>query len=154
MLLGRYESSITGKRRLAVPKQFREQMGDKLIVTRWYEKCLVIVTESGWNSILGKTTSKSDFITTPVRDTDRFIMGSAFEVVPDEQGRVVIPQYLADYAELKGGVIFLGLGDRVEIWDQEVWIEREKYIVANADSILESVVSGNPVTKGEGAGRN
>jgi MraZ protein len=137
VLIGQYEANISSKRRVAIPKKFVSQLGKKVIIARWYEQCLVLVSEDDWKMILDKLTGKSDILTTPVRDTDRFIMGSAFETVPDNQGRVVIPELLRKYAKLKTELIFLGLGNRVEIWDKEDWIKREKIIQDNAVLLLE-----------------
>lgn len=126
---------------MAIPKTLRQQLGKRIVVARWYEGCLVLVSQAGWSDLMKRVTTGVDFVTAPVRDTDRFIMGSAFEVEPDDQGRVVIPQYLADYAKLATNVVFLGLGDRVEIWSKPLWDAREKYVTQNADELLNNAVS-------------
>jgi MraZ protein len=138
VLIGQYEASISFKRRVAIPRKFVAQLGKRMIIARWYEECLVLVSEDNWKMLLDKLTGKSDILTIPVRDTDRFIMSSAFEVEPDDQGRVVIPEPLYEYARLKDQVVFLGLGDRVEIWEKEGWTKREQIIQKNAVLLLES----------------
>lgn len=139
MLLGQYESKLTDKGRLALPKKFRENLGDKLIVARWYEGCIVVVGESRWEELLSKLTGKTEFVTQPVRDTDRFILGSAYEVELDDQGRFVVPKMLRDYAKINTQAVFIGLGDRIEIWEKENWEEREKYIRENAENMIEKI---------------
>ena len=126
MLLGTYYGVLSPKRRSAVPSQFRKLLGENLIIAKWYEECLVLVSEREWSALLKKLTAKAETITAPVRDTDRFILGSAFTLIADDQGRVVIPEVLASYAGLGNEVVFLGLGDRVEIWDKNTWEEYEK----------------------------
>lgn len=139
MLIGQYIASLTEKGRTALPKRFREVIGDSVIVAKWYEGCLVVVDAPSWVELLQKLTGKSEIITAPVRDTDRFILGSAFEVELDAQGRFVIPKVLRDYAGLKSEIIFLGLGSRVEIWDKGAWEEREKYVQENAPEMIEKL---------------
>ncbi len=124
---------------MAIPKKIRRHLGKKFIIAKWYEGCLVAVSHESWQELLNRLTGASQIITSPVRDTDRFIMGSAFEVVPDEQGRIIIPEKLAQYAGFKKEVLFMGLGNRVEIWDQVSWEEREKYIAEHSAEFLEEV---------------
>ena len=50
---------------------------------------------------------------------------------------------LRQYAGLKNEVIFLGLGDRVEVWDKETWLKRESLIQKRASIILEKVAKEN-----------
>lgn len=141
MLIGTYEASYGLKRRVAIPASFRKILGAKIILAKWYEGCLVLVSEESWSALLEKVKGETGFITQGVRDTDRFILGSAYEVLPDDQGRVVIPLVLALYAGLKEKVSFIGLGDRVEIWDSQTWRQREEYVSAHAAKILEKLAN-------------
>ncbi len=139
MVIGLYETKVTGKRRLAIPKKFREKLGSTLIVAKWYEKCLVLTGEEGWDDLFKRVTGDIKMITSPVRDTDRFILGSAYEVNPDDQGRVVLPEKLINWAGIKSEAVFLGLGDRVEIWDKAEWEKKEKQIGETAEELLEKL---------------
>ena len=140
MLVGQYESFVTEKGRVAVPKKYRETVGTQLIVSRWYENCLVLVSKTEFNSLLSKVGFNAKYATKPVRDTDRFILSSAFEVDLDKQGRFVVPKILRDFAHLTTEVVFLGLGDRIEIWDRKSWLTKETEIAKEAENILEASV--------------
>jgi len=142
MLIGQYQSQFGEKNRVMIPKKFRNILGEQFIVARWYEKCLVLVSLQSWDTLISKVTGQSNLVTTPVRDTDRFILGSAFEIEVDAQGRFIVPGVLKDYAGFKNEVIFLGLGDRIEVWDKEEWEKREKYIAENAAELLENIAKG------------
>lgn len=139
MILGTYTSNISSSRRIAIPKKFRNELGEKYIIARWYESCLVLVSESSWRTLINKLTGRAEIITAPVRDTDRFILGSAYEVEPDTQGRIILPKYLADYAKLKTEAVFLGLGDRAEIWSPENWEKQETYLSTHAAELVEKL---------------
>lgn len=139
MLLGHYYVSLTEKNRTAIPKKFREELGNTGIIARWYEGCLVVVSEKNWTSFFNRLTGKSETFTEPVRDTDRFIFGSAFNISLDEQGRFVIPKVLVDYAGLKDQIVFVGLLDRIEIWDKNAWEEREKTVGEKANLLIEKL---------------
>lgn len=139
MLIGHSYVKLTEKNRAALPKRFREELGEKAIVAKWYEECLVVVSEASWKGLLSKLTGKSEILTSPVRDTDRFILGSAFEISLDSQGRFVIPKILKEYAKLKDEVVFVGLGNRLEIWDVEAWRKREKFVQEHSAELVEKL---------------
>jgi MraZ protein len=77
-----------------------------------------------------------------VRDIERFILGSAFEVEPDNQGRIIIPEVLASYANLNKELIFLGLGDRIEIWSKSVWDKKAEMIAKTTKEFIEQIAEG------------
>lgn len=143
MLIGQFQSKITEKGRCAVPSKFRSETGDKLIVAKWYEQCLVMVGEKEWTALLDRLTGKTKFVTSPVRDTDRFILGSAFEIDLDDQGRFVIPRILKDYAKLSKNAVFVGLGDRIEIWDTGKWEQKEKEVHQSSSEMIEEIAKQN-----------
>jgi MraZ protein len=139
MLIGQYETTLSAKRRIAIPSNFRRELGKRFIAAKWYEGCLVLVSQDDWQELLNRLTGKKGIITAPVRDTDRFILGSAFELEPDSQGRVIIPALLANYANLKEDIIFIGLGDRVEIWSKSEWKKRESFVASHAAEFVEKM---------------
>lgn len=143
MLIGQYQGSLGEKNRVAVPNSFRKELGKKVIVAKWYEGCLVLVGEQRWQALLKGLTGERRLITAPVRDTDRFILGSAFELSLDAQGRGVIPTILVEYAGLGKEIMFLGLRDRVEIWNKEAWLKQEVYVAKNAAQFIEKLADGN-----------
>ncbi len=138
MLVGRYQTKLSLKNRTAVPAKYRQQLGKKVVVAQWYENCLVIVSEKQWLGLLAQIKERS-FISSPVRETDRFLLGSAFEIELDNQGRFVIPQTLAKYAELNEEIVFVGLLNRLEIWSKENWQKHQKYLDQNAEKIAEQL---------------
>ena len=141
MLIGQYTSKVDAKRRVAVPSKFRDELGNTFILTRWYESCLSFVAKSEWLTLFNKLIGETKGITAPVRDTNRFLLGQAYELTPDGQGRVVIPEGLAKFAQINAKVIFLGLGDRVEVWGSELWDKREAFITENADKFVEDLTT-------------
>ena len=129
MLIGQYEHTIDAKKRLALPAKFRGELGDKIIITRGIEGCLAVYTEVEWKVMADKlstlTISQSE-----ARSFTRMILAGAMEVSLDKLGRILVPDYLKEYAGLKKNVVVCGLSNRLEIWDAEKWeaykIEAEK----------------------------
>src|SRR3989344_8788463 len=111
MLIGQYISKLTEGNRVAVPKKIREELGVEMVVAKWYESCLVLVSIVNWQKLITRLIGNTELIISPVRDIDRFILASAFEVSLDGQGRFVLPESLIDYASFENDLIFVGLGE-------------------------------------------
>ena len=143
MFVGTYLVSVTSGKRISIPAIFRENLGQKLILSQWYEGCLVLTAKSSLNTLLERVTGDQKTIIEPVRKTEHFIFASSFEVEPDEQGRIVIPDRLMTYANLGSQVYFLGIGDRVEIWNKEIWEKAEAEVAKGASSYIEELAKKN-----------
>jgi len=126
MLIGAYLGIVGDKRRVAVPKIFLSELGESPVIAKWYEDCLVMVSNQFWNQLLTRLTGGVKSLSLGVRDIERFILGSAFETEPDSQGRIVIPQVLTDYAGIQKELMFVGLVDRIEIWPKEIWDKKSQ----------------------------
>ena len=138
MLIGQFSGKISKKGRTAVPKKFRTVLGQKIIVTQGYEKSLIVVSAHSWNEFVQET-KQASLLFAPARETDRFLLGGAFEVELDEQGRFVIPAYLREYAGMEERIVFVGLGGRVEIWSHKHWSEYQRYLEKNIEEIAKQL---------------
>lgn len=143
MFVGTYLVSVTSGKRTSIPSVFRQKLGNSVILAKWYENCLVLVGIDSWNALLERLTGGEKMIIEPIRQTEHFIFASAYEVEVDEQGRVVLPDRLVSYATLGEQVYFLGVGDRIEIWNKEVWDEKEKLVAKEASSYIEELAKRN-----------
>lgn len=139
MLLGSYETRLTEKNRLAIPKKLRLELKENLILARGYEGCVLLLDEARWQTLL-KLIGKEPILNLSVRDTFRFIIAGAFEVELDKQGRLVVPQALKEYAQINEEVVFLGMRDWVELWDKTLWETHLKEITKSADDIAERLL--------------
>lgn len=139
MLLGTYNVKVASGRRVFIPASFRLELGENLIIAKWYEECLVLVSADSWEALYNRLTGSQKIIVEPIRKTERFILGSAYNLELDDQGRVVIPENLVAYAKLGEEISFLGLGDRAEIWDQKIWGEKQKSLQKEAGLLIEKI---------------
>jgi len=126
MFYGEYIHSIDRKGRLILPSKFREvakaNFIEKFFVTRGLDKCLFMFTEEEWRSQETKFKSIS-FTKIQARTFNRLYFSGAVEVLPDRQGRILLPQYLKDFAEIKKDVVIVGVSNRIEIWSKDKWQE-------------------------------
>lgn len=124
MFYGEFEHSIDRKGRLILPAKFREvaksQFVEKFYVTRGLDKCLFMFSEEEWRSQENKFKSMS-FTKQQPRVFNRMFFSGAIDVTFDKQGRILLPQYLKDFAEIKKDVMIVGVSSRIEIWAKNLW---------------------------------
>ena len=126
MFYGEYLHSMDRKGRLILPARFREvskaNFIEKFFVTRGLDKCLFMFCEEEWRSQEQKFKTIS-FTKQQARTFNRLYFSGAVEIIPDRQGRILIPQYLKDFAEIKRDVMIVGVSNRIEIWAKDKWQE-------------------------------
>ena len=126
MFYGEYLHSIDRKGRLILPAKFREvakgNFIEKFFVTRGLDRCLFMFSEEEWRAQENKFKAIS-FTKQQARTFNRLYFSGAVEVLPDRQGRILLPQYLKDFAEIKKEVMIVGVSNRVEIWAKNKWDE-------------------------------
>ena len=135
MLIGQYEHTIDAKKRLALPAKFRGELGDKVIVTKGVENCLIVYTEKEF-TIMSEKLSNLTMSQPEARSFTRTMLAGAMEVSLDKLGRILVPDYLKDYAGLKKNVVVCGLSNRLEVWDSEKWETYKKEAEKGVDEIV------------------
>ena len=126
MYIGEYNHTIDAKGRLIVPVKFREQLGDKFVVTKGLDGCLSVYDMNAWNVLEEKLSSRP--MTNPsARKLSRFMLAGASECELDKMGRILIPQVLRSTADLEKDVVLVGVGTKIEIWDKNKWTEANSY---------------------------
>lgn len=119
-LMGTYHHNIDAKGRMSFPTKLRDLLGMEFYVTKSInQKCLTIYSKSEWEKLANKVAALPDSM--GGLDIKRWLFSGAGELVPDKQGRVLIPSDLRDFADLKKDVVVIGLDDKAEIWDKELW---------------------------------
>jgi len=123
---GEYLHSIDRKGRLILPAKIREvakaNFIEKFYVTRGLDKCLFMFSEEEWRAQEAKFKAIS-FTKQEARTFNRLYFSGAVEIIPDKQGRILLPQYLKEFAEIKKEVIIVGVSNRIEIWAKDKWQE-------------------------------
>lgn len=120
MFMGEYQHSIDAKGRVIIPSKFRDELGDKFVLTRGLDNCLFIFPQEEWQKFEEK------LLNLPVASKDarafvRYFFSSAIECEIDKQGRLTIPQNLKDHARIEKEIVTIGVMSRVEIWSKQEW---------------------------------
>ena len=144
MFYGEYEHSIDRKGRLIIPSKFRESFKeydiDKFYITRGLDKCLFMFTENEWKSQESRFKAIS-FTKAESRKFNRLYFSGAQEIECDRQGRILIPKYLKDFADIKRDVMIIGVSSRIEIWAKDVWADYYKGSKELYEEIAEKVMT-------------
>lgn len=125
-LTGTYTRNLDEKRRLAVPKRLREEFDEKeltsLYVAPGTDRSLAVYSPQAFQRLAARLEEKSSN-QIEVRNYLRLFYSQAEKVDLDSQGRIRIPDRLAEFARLQRDVVLLGVQDHAEIWDRQLWEE-------------------------------
>jgi MraZ protein len=138
MLLGEYNHNLDNKGRIAIPAKFRDKLSAGAIITRGLDNCLFVFTNPEWE-ILAKKLVALPLAQANSRAFVRLMLAGAMDVELDNQGRILVPDYLRKYAGLKKQVVVAGLYNRIEIWDSERWRGYKQKTESASDEIAEKL---------------
>lgn len=138
MFIGEYSHNLDEKGRVAVPKKFRLDLKQGAVVTRGLDNCLFLYTKKEWQKLAEKL-ANLPFAQSNTRAFARLMLAGAMDVNVDKQGRIILPDYLRQYAGLKKEITVAGLYSRLEFWDATKWNEYKKKTEAESNKIAEQM---------------
>lgn len=138
MFLGEYLHTLDAKKRVSLPVKFRKEVGKKIVVTRGLDNCLFVYSLKDWQKISEKLGQLS-IAQANQRGFNRFLLSGAVEGEVDKVGRILIPDFLKEFAGLKSRVVVAGVNDRIEIWNEKNWTAYKKQIEKQADEMAEKL---------------
>ena len=116
---GEFKSTLDAKGRMNFPVKLREELGASFIISKTIgAECIKVYAAEDWAELVAKIKNMPQTKTAAIQ---RFLFGSAFEIEPDKQGRVLIPVPLREYAGLTQDIVIVGLEGYAEIWDKAKW---------------------------------
>jgi MraZ protein len=135
---GNYEYQLDDRNRVAIPPRYREDFAAGGIITKGVERCLQLYTIDGYEereAVLRSVPSETE----EGRKARRAFSGNAFDAQKDNQGRVLIPQSLIDYAGLDSQVVVVGAMECLEIWDRSLWQEQQPDLDETVRDVLQKI---------------
>ncbi|KKW15898.1 MAG: Protein MraZ [Parcubacteria group bacterium GW2011_GWA2_50_10b] len=124
MFIGEYTHTVDEKNRFSLPAKFRQALGRRIVVTRGKDHCLFLYPRQTWVQI-SQEVKKLGHVESDPRYA-RFTFSGASEIEIDSIGRILIPEFLRAFAELKNPIVITGVHDRVEIWNDKRWAAYRK----------------------------
>ena len=124
MWYGEYIHTLDDKDRFILPAKFREKIKTlerkKFFITRGLDGCLFLIPQEAWEKLEDKLKSLP-FTKQQSRTFNRLYFSGASEIDIDTQGRVILPEYLKEFAQIKREVVIIGVADRIEVWGRGRW---------------------------------
>src|SRR5690349_12368922 len=117
MLIGSYLGNLGDKHRSAIPKKFLVELGSELVIAKWYEGCLILVNLEFWEKILGRLTEGTEGLKLGVREIER----------------------LVSYAGLSKDLVYVGLINRIEIWNKDIWDKKASELAKTTKEYIEEI---------------
>ncbi len=138
MFLGEFEHTIDDKGRVAIPARFREELGERFVLTRGFEPCLQAFPRPMWEALAEKV-DRLPLGSPQARNMRRILFSPAAEVEIDRQGRILIPQGLREYAGLVEEVLITGMNTYFELWSGERWRALQEDLSGSGAAIAEQM---------------
>ncbi len=138
MLIGEYIHTVDDKKRISLPVRFRKEVGKKLVVTHGLDNCLFLYPLAEWKKISEKL-GNLGIGQKDTRGFNRFMLAGAAEIEVDSIGRILIPEFLKEFAALGTRVVFTGVHNRIEIWNEKRWNDYKKRVLSQADQLAEKL---------------
>lgn len=138
MLIGEYQHTLDPKKRISLPAKFRKEVGSSVVVTRGLDQCLFMYSPQAWSEITKKL-AKLPVGQADTRGIARFLLAGAVEIEVDKAGRILLPEFLKDFAKLESRVVLAGVGDRIEVWSDQVWKVYKRQIESEAEDMAQAL---------------
>jgi len=138
MLIGEYKHTLDDKKRISLPSKFRKQVGKKIVITHGLDQCLFLYPINEWKTI-SKKIGELGMGQADRRGFNRFMLAGASEISVDSVGRILIPEHLRKFAAVTSKVVFAGVYNRIEIWDEGKWEEYKSKVIGSADDMAEKL---------------
>lgn len=138
MLIGEFQHTLDEKGRLTIPARFREDLGDRFILTKGLDGCLFGYPLTEWKNLEAKLRAL------PVTKADarafvRLLLAGASECELDRQGRFVLPNSLREHAGIHKEVVITGVSTRIEIWSKQRWEEYKNKAEEQFEAVAEGI---------------
>jgi len=117
---GEFQHILNSKNQIIIPAKFRQILGDRFVISKGFHKCLFIYTQAGWNALIEKT-EKILLADSGGQWFIRMFFSSVYDCEQDNNGRIVIPASLREYAQIEKDVVSIGVKNRIELWDKTIW---------------------------------
>ena len=139
MFIGEYQYNLDNKNRLALPAKFRKLFKEGAVITKGLDNCLFIYTAKEWNKLVEKL-ANLPISQAKSRAFSRMLLAGAMDVNLDGQGRIILPDYLKQFATLNKKVVIAGLYNRLEVWDDKLWTKYQRTSEKDTNEIAEGLV--------------
>jgi MraZ protein len=147
-LIGEFDCTLDSKGRFIMPgalrKQIPQEAGDKFVINRGFEKCLVMYPHNEWEKISEEINKLNPYVQQN-RDFIRYFFRGAIELSLDASSRLLLPKRLLDYAGISKDVVLFAHTNKIEIWSEELYNNIMDSEPENFADLAEKVMGGGNI---------
>ncbi len=126
---GNFTHAVDPKNRVSVPRKLLDLLrslgsAESVVLTAGLDDCLFLYTTEGFAEIAAKVDA-SPLGEEHTRDFQRNFYSSTETCGIDRQGRMLLPESLKTIAGITDRVVFVGAGQRIELWSPDAWAARQ-----------------------------
>jgi len=124
MFLGQFFHNLDEKGRLTVPVRYRDDLvPGGAYVMQGFDRNLMVLPSEIFNE-LSRRVNQMSMTDSNTRLLRRMVFSTADLVQLDKAGRILLPQFLRQFAGLESSLVVVGMGDFFELWSPEIWGEQ------------------------------
>lgn len=138
MLIGEYTHNLDPKKRLSIPAKLRKELGRGTVLTRGLDGCLWLFPKAQWAQLASRIAALP-MAQADSRSFARLLLSGASEAEFDSLGRILIPDYLKEYAHLEREVVVAGVHTRLELWNKDAWTRYKQNLEKHGDAIAQKL---------------
>jgi MraZ protein len=121
MFLGQFYHNLDDKGRLIIPARYRDYLTpDGAYVMQGFDQNLMVLPTAKFEE-LSQQVNHLTLTDSTARLLKRLIFSTADKVEVDKIGRILLPQFLRQFAGLQENLVIVGAGNYFEIWSQDAW---------------------------------
>jgi MraZ protein len=138
---GTFDHTLDAKNRLTMPARYRSALADGVVLAMPVDQqpCVGVWRPRDYEDYSRRALSGLPPLSRKLAELERFFYGGSQDSELDAAGRVIIPAFLSDKAQLAKEVVIVGAGDRLELWSRERWNEHQTALLSGVASITANV---------------
>jgi MraZ protein len=138
---GTFDHTLDAKNRLTVPARYRAALAEGVVLAMPVDlkPCVGVWHPEEYERYSKRALAELPPLSPRLSELERFFYGSSQDVELDSAGRVMVPSFLCEHAQLAKEVVVVGAGDRLELWDRDSWSQHRPALLDGVAEITARV---------------
>ena len=138
---GTFDHTLDAKNRLTVPARYRATLADGVVLAMPVDlkPCVGVWQPQEYELYSRRALADLSPLSGDLSELERFFYGNSLETELDAAGRIMVPGFLSEHAELQKEVVIVGAGDRLELWSRDSWSEHRPALLSGVAQITARV---------------